>query len=153
MILALRHTLPPDAPRASRIGVAVIEARLVTRYAHAGIVIGDTLYHATAAKGVHKVQNLDLTGWLLLDLGVEYDQGALALFNTVEGAGYDWVSLAAFIVSNSSDSQRWYCFELVWLLMTGAAPKERITAEDLIVQAMLMGGRLLTPPPPIRSVA
>lgn len=152
MLLALRHTLPADAPRTSRIGVAVIEARLVTRYAHAGIVIGDTLYHTTAANGVHKVQNPDLAGWLLIDLGDWYDKKALALFNTVEGAGYDWVSLAAFILPKASDSQRWYCFELVWLLLTGNAPKERITAEDLIVQAMLMGGHLVSPPPAIKVV-
>lgn len=152
MKLALRYALPADAPRASRIGVAIIEARLVTRYAHAGIVIGDTLYHATAAKGVHKVQNQDLTGWLLIELGVKHDQRALAIFNAVEGEGYDWISLAAFILPSASDSQRWYCFELVWLLMTGTAPKERITAEDLIVQSMLMGGRLLTSPPKIEVV-
>jgi hypothetical protein len=154
MILALRHSLPPDASLIQRASAAVIEARLVTEYAHAGIVIDGTLYHATGAKGVHAEPCADLSGWTLIDLGAMRDARALALFRNVEGAGYDWISLTSFVViTSSSDSQRWYCFELAWLLMTGTAPRERVTAEMLILQALAMGGRLLTLPPPVKAVA
>jgi hypothetical protein len=153
MILALRHTLPPGAPLVQRASAAVIEARLVTEFAHAGIVISGTLYHATGAKGVHAEPCADLSGWTLIDLGSEHDERALALFGHVEGAGYDWISLTSFVViTSSSDSQRWYCFELAWLLMTSTAPRERVTAEMLLTLAFAMGGRLLTAPPPVRAI-
>jgi hypothetical protein len=154
MILALRHTLPPGSSLVQRVSAAVIEGRLVTEFSHAGIVIGDTLYHSTGAKGVHAEQGVDLSGWTLIDLGEMRDARALALFRHVEGSGYDWVSLTSFVViTSSSDSQRWYCYELCWLLLTGTAPRERVTAEMLILQALAMGGRLLTLPPPVKAVA
>jgi hypothetical protein len=152
MKLALRHSLPADAARASRAGSSIIGARLVTAFAHAGIVIGPDLYHSNAAHGVHVERGSDLSGYTLIDLGEEHDARGLALFALVEGAGYDWVSLAAFIVPGVTDSQRWYCFELCWLLMTGTAPKERITAETLLVEAMSQGGVLMTAPPAVRNV-
>jgi hypothetical protein len=153
MKLALRHALPADAPRAARFGAAVIRTRLVSAYAHGAIVIGDTLYHSNAQRGVHAEPFVDDGGWLLVDLGTEHDARALALFALVEGAAYDWVSLLAFVVPGVTDSQRWYCFELCWLLMTGTAPRERVTAEMLILQALATGGRLLTPPPLVKSVS
>jgi hypothetical protein len=153
MKLALRHTLPPGASLGQCVSAAVIEARLVTEFAHAGIVIGDTLYHSTGAKGVHEEITPDLTGWTLIDLGEMRDARALALFNKVKGSGYDWISLTSFVViTSSSDSQRWYCFELAWLLMTGTAPRERVTGEMLLVQALSMGGLLMTAPPPVRAI-
>ena len=152
MKLALRHTLPADAPRASRIGADVILARLVTQYSHAGIVIGGDLYHSNASHGVHVERSADLSGYTLVDLGSENDARALALFAQVEGKGYDWASLLAFVVDGVTDSQRWYCFELCWLLMTGTAPKQRITAETLLTEALSQRGGLLSPAPAVRSV-
>jgi len=154
MILALRHTLPPDASLIQRASAAVIDERLVTHFAHGGVLIGDVLYHATGAKGVHAEPGADLSGWMLIDLGSEHDERALALFERVKGSGYDWVSLGAFTVFvSASDSQRWYCYELCWLLMTSTAPRERVTAEMLLTLAFAMGGRLLTLPPPVKAVA
>lgn len=152
MKLALRHTLPADAPRASRIGADVILARLVTQFSHGGVVIGSDLYHSNASHGVHVERSADLSGYTLVDLGSDGDARALALFAMVEGRSYDWVSLAAFIVPGVTDSQRWYCFELAWLLMTGTAPKQRITAETLLVEALSQGGVLMTAPPAVRAV-
>lgn len=140
MKLALRHALPPDAGALSQIGTAIIETRLVTRYAHAGVVIGDFLYHANASRGVHVESADDMAGWLLVDLGDAHDERALKLFSSVVGKGYDWVSLSAFVLAGATDSQRWYCFELCWLLMTGEAPRSRVTAEDLLVLALQMLG-------------
>lgn len=152
MLLALRHTQPASAPASSRAGSALICARLVTQYAHAGIVINGDLYHSNASKGVHVERNADLSGYTLVDLGSEHDARALALFAAVEGKGYDFASLMAFVVPGVTDSQRWYCFELCWLLMTGTAPKERITAETLLTEALRMRGGLLTPAPSVRAV-
>ena len=153
MKLALRHALPADAPRAARFGAAVIRTRLVSAYAHGAIVIGDTLYHSNAQRGVHAEPFVDDGGWLLVDLGTEHDARALALFALVEGAAYDWVSLLAFVVPVVTDSQRWYCFELCWLLMTGTAPRDRVTGEALLVLTLEMRGLLLTPAPMVRAVA
>ncbi len=152
MLLALRHTIGQHASRASRAGSAVICARLVTVFSHAGIVIGGDLYHSNASHGVHVERSADLSGYTLVDLGSENDARALALFAAVEGKGYDWVSLAAFIVGGVTDSQRWYCFELCWLLMTGTAPKQRITAETLLTEALRQRGGLLSPAPAVRAV-
>jgi hypothetical protein len=153
MILALRHTLPPGAPLLHRASAAIIRARLVTDYAHAGILVDGVLHHATGAGGVHAEPGADLTGYTLVHLGYEHDERALALFGRVDGAGYDWVSLSAFVIPGATDSQRWYCFELAWLLMTSTAPRERVTGERLILQALAMGGRLMTPLPPLKAVA
>ena len=152
MLLALRHSLSADAARASRAGSAVIAARLVTQYAHGGIVINGDLYHSNASHGVHVERGADLSGYTLVDLGGDGDARALALFAQVEGRSYDWVSLAAFIVGGVTDSQRWYCFELCWLLMTGTAPKQRITAETLLTEALRQRGGLLSPAPAVRAV-
>ena len=147
MLLALRHTT-----QTHKAGAAVIRARLVTAFAHGGIVIGSGLYHSNASHGVHVECNADLSGYTLVDLGSEHDARALALFDQVEGKGYDFASLFAFVVPGVTDSQRWYCFELCWLLMTGTAPKERITAETLLIEALRMRGGLLTPAPSVRAV-
>ena len=152
MKLALRHALPPDAGALSQIGTAIIETRLVTRYAHAGVVIGGMLYHANAAHGVHAEPAGDMAGWLLIDLGDADDARALKLFSAVVGKGYDWVSLTAFVLEGATDSQRWYCYELCWLLLTGEAPRVRVTAEDLLVLALQKLGHTGSDGPHVRSV-
>jgi len=151
MKLALRYELPKDAATKSVIGGALIEGRLVTKYAHGGIVIGADLYHSNATHGVHREANADLSGWLLIDLGDELDARALALFEQVKGLDYDWFSLGAFVVIPIRDSQRWYCFELCFLLMTGHIPLERVTGEALLVLALQRAGLLLTAPPVFKS--
>lgn len=152
MKLALRYELPADAPAKAVIGGALIEGRLVTKYAHGGIVIGADLYHSNATHGVHREANADLSGWLLIDLGAELDARALVLFEQVKGLGYDWFSLSAFVVvPDARDSARWYCFELCFLLMTGCIPLERVTGEALLVLALQRAGLLLTAPPVFKS--
>ena len=102
MKLALRYELPDDAPAKSVIGGALIEGRLVTKYAHGGIVVGADLYHSNAAHGVHCEANADLSGWLLIDLGDELDARALVLFEAVRGLDYDWFRLSAFVVATAA---------------------------------------------------
>lgn len=147
MKLALRHDLAAGAGVVHRASAAVIQARLVTRYAHAGVVVGDALIHSTGTGGVHRIPNADLAGYVLIDLGDELDAAALQRFITVAGAGYDFVSLTAFVVVSARDSKRWYCYELAYYLMTGLNPRERVTPDTLILVAMQLGGRLITPLP------
>jgi hypothetical protein len=132
MILALRHSLPPGASLVQRASSAVIEARLVTQFAHAGIVIGGTLHHATGADGVHAEPGADLSGYTLIDLGGEHDARALALFAEHAGSGYDWFSLLAFALFPARDSRRWYCYEWAYHCMTGKHPTRRVTPETLL---------------------
>lgn len=152
MKLALRHTLPQSASTLHDVSAWAIEARLVSKFAHAGILIGDTLYHSNGAKGVHAEPNADLSGFLLIDLGTDHDERALMLFASIDGAGYDFFSLGAFVIPGLSDSRRYYCFELCYLLMTGRNPRERVTVETLILLAMQMGGKLLSPLPKFKSM-
>lgn len=114
-----------------------IKLRLVTSYPHAGIVIGDTLHHATAQHGVIS-EPFTPDGWVVFDIGGD-DARALSLFYDQKGKGYDWVSLFAFIMVNASDSQRWYCYELSYYLMTGKRPSDRVTPETLLIESKRMG--------------
>ena len=151
MKLALRHTLPPSASTLHDVSAFVIETRLVSKFAHGGVVIGNTLYHSNASNGVHAEPGADLSGFLLIDLGDAHDARALALFEAVKGSRYDFFSLVAFVFPGFRDSRRYYCFELCYLLMTGRNPAERVTCETLILMALQMGGKLASPLPNIKS--
>jgi len=133
MKLALRKGAARDANAIGKFAARVIELRLVTEYPHSGIVIDGVLYHATSKHGVAS-EPFDPVGWEVLDIGGD-DQRALALFKEQEGRHYDYVSLLAFIMVNASDSQRWYCYELSYYMMTGTRPKDRMTAESLLLHA------------------
>ena len=133
MKLALRTTPAADATSLDKLAHWVIKARLVTQYPHAGIVIGDKLYHATARKGLH-VSEYTPEHWTLIDIGGD-DMAALHQFAEWDGASYDWFSLLAFVGLSVRDSSRMYCYEWCHLVMTGRAPKGRVTPETLLTLA------------------
>ena len=135
MKLALRKTAATDATLLDKIGTWLIKARLVTRYPHAGIVIGDTLYHATAKRGLHASEYTP-ERWTLIDVGDALDGFALDLFASAEGAKYDWFSLLAFVGLKARDSRRYYCYEWVYHCMTGEHPTQRVTPETLLEVAL-----------------
>lgn len=153
MKLALRHDLPPATPLSHRIGAFAIETRLVSAFAHGGILVGQQLLHANASKGTHAATWSDASGWVLIELGAERDAEVLHRFEKVRGAGYDFVSLGAFIVPAITDSQRYYCFELCYYLMTGQNPRERVAPEMLMLLALQMGGHLVSPLPAVKTKA
>lgn len=130
MKLALRTGAAPDASWLGRLSAEAIKIRLVTDYPHAGIVIGETLYHATSKHGLTS-QPFQGEGWRVVEVGGD-DAQALRLFEQHKGAGYDWISLLAFVLVSASDSQRWYCYEWCWYAMTGRRPKGRVTPEMLL---------------------
>jgi hypothetical protein len=139
MKLALR-TKPASDRWNDRLANWLIQARLVTRYSHAGIIIGDTLYHATALNGIVKTSGYTPGNWVLIDVGGD-EQRALDVFNSVEGGRYDWFSLLAFVGVKARDSKAAYCYELCWHMLTGKHPTERVTPEDLLIMAIQMGAK------------
>ena len=136
MKLALRKN-PDSQPWNHKAAATVIRLRLVTEYPHAGIVIADTLYHATASGGVHAVPFIGGENWRLIEAGGD-DAAALDRFAQHDGAGYDFVSLLAFAMVTASDSRRWYCYEWCYFMMTGLKPGHRITPETLM--DLVLGG-------------
>jgi hypothetical protein len=127
--LALRHTSPPGLFKG--LFASLTKARLVTRYPHAGIVMGDTLYHATFADGVH-CSLFDSFGWDIFKIDISQEL-VLKRFESVKNAKYDWFSLLAFVLPFKFSVGKWfYCYELAYLMMTGNIPIQRITPEDLL---------------------
>lgn len=127
--LALRKTAPPGF--FAKAFFYLTRARLLTRYPHGGVVVGDTLYHATARNGVHSMP-FDPAGWDLFATDVD----ELTIFNRfirVKNAKYDWFSLFMF-VSNFRIvvRNRMYCYELCHYLLTGEQAEQRVTPEDLL---------------------
>lgn len=133
MMLALRTQPATDATLLDKLAHWLIKARLVTRYPHAGIVIKDKLYHATAKRGLH-VTEFHPERWELIDIPGD-DMDALRLFAEWEGAQYDWFSLLAFVGFRARDSSRMYCYEWCYLVMTGKHPSKRVTPETLLALA------------------
>lgn len=152
MLLALRYDLPDDAPLNAKMGASLIETRIVTKYPHGGIVIGNDLYHANVSHGTHVIKDADLTGYVLINLGTELDERALKIFKQIEGTGYDWFSLFAFVLVPTRDSERHYCYELCYLMMTGRIPCERVTPETLSMLSLSILEVLETPLAPFKDM-
>jgi len=129
MKLALKYAPPKGFFK--RLFHWLTSVRLVTRYPHAGIVIGDQLMHSNLSNGLH-IETFDPVGWDVFDLG-DASELARMRFRDFEGTRYDVFGLLAFILPwNVSDSSRMYCYEWCWLAITGLQPRSRVTPEDLL---------------------
>jgi hypothetical protein len=127
--LALRKTIPTGLPKT--LFAKLTMYRLVTRYPHSGIVVEDTLYHATFADGVHS-SPFNSNGWDVFKIDIPQEL-ILERFQSVKGAKYDWFSLLAFVLPFRFSVAKWfYCYELVYFMITGNIPIQRITPEDLL---------------------
>lgn len=109
----------------------IIKTRLVTNYPHAGIVIGDRIYHATAANGVFDEPFVNKGNWVLKEYGDD-DAKAIEQYSQRKGRKYDWISLLAFAGVKVTDSSRDYCYELAYFMKTGKLAKNRVTVEMLL---------------------
>lgn len=141
MKLALRTTAATDATLAARVAAACIKVRLVSDYCHGGIVIGNRIYHATAA---HGLTDSDFTPehWDLFDVGTDKDLEVLNMYQLLKGTEYDWFSLLAFVLPwRLSDASRMYCFEWCWMCLENRNPSERITPEMLLKKTIELGLR------------
>lgn len=127
--LALRKTAPPGF--FAKAFFYLTRARLLTRYPHCGIVIGDTLYESTAAKGVHSSSFVN-NGWDLFPIDI--NPGIVASrFAEVENSAYDWFSLLGFVLPwRVTAKQWWYCYELGFYLLTGESPTKKVVPETLL---------------------
>ena len=129
MKLALKHAPPKGFFK--RAFHNLTKWRLVTKYPHGGIVIGDQLLHTTLSKGLHAETFLP-EGWDLFDAPGDYAEVWL-LFKELEGTPYDWFSLLAFVLPwRVSDSSRMYCYEWQLLALTGRFSRERVVPENLL---------------------
>ena len=130
MKLALKHAPPPGL--LPRLFHAITAYRLVTKYPHSGVVIGDQLLHATLKKGVHAETFLP-GGWDLFDIPGLDERLVWDRFEAVEGLPYDIFSQLAFVIPHSaSDAKRMYCYELSRYLLTGEMLRTRAVPEDLL---------------------
>ena len=129
MKLALKHAPPKGFFK--RAFHNVTKWRLVTRYPHGGIVIGDQILHTTLSKGLHAETFLP-EGWDLFDANGDEAEVWL-LFKELEGTPYDWFSLLAFVLPwRVSDRNRMYCYEWQLLALTGRFSRERVVPENLL---------------------
>lgn len=129
--LALKYAAPDGLLK--RLFHTLTRARLLTRYPHSGIVKDGVLMHSNLARGLHK-EPFDPDGWLLIPITPALDP--LAAFGQLEGTPYDWFSLLAFVLPwRVRDGDRLYCYEWSWYAMTGQMPSDRVTPEDLAVEA------------------
>jgi hypothetical protein len=136
--LALRKTPPSGV--FPKLFFNLTRARLLTKYPHAGVVMGDTLYQATARNGVHSVP-FDPDGWHLFPTNVPHET-IINRFNEVQGSRYDWFSLLAFVLPfRMTVGQWWYCYELAHYLLSGLKPTGRVTPEDLLAGVAHEEGR------------
>lgn len=143
MKVAMRRTAQSDATFIEKLAVKTIKARLATVWPHAGIVIGDNFYHAS---GRHNLEKTTLTParWDIIDIGDEFDEYALWLFNDLisKGSKYDWIELLDFTpirpfikLAHKSDKihnyliTNVYCYQLVLWALRQERPKERATPE------------------------
>ena len=148
MKLALRQGAPHGATNFQKFACWLIEARLVSRYNHAGIVIDGDLYHVTAAHGwqIVKSGNWSPERWDLMEF--EGDKEKVRALFQLKGKppsnrlkafiwkllkGYDWFGLIAFTGPKVRVSWMDYCFEWCFLAISGKPPTDRITAETLLV--------------------
>lgn len=116
----------------------IVRALTTSQWSHAGVWIGDRFYESTALKGDQSksgVRDYPITTVIAQDYEwFEYDipdELALERYNQIKDCSYDYFSLLAFITLKVRDAKRYYCYELVLYMMTGAVD-ERATPEVLL---------------------
>jgi hypothetical protein len=130
--LAFKYAAPGGF--AKRLFHNLTRARLLTRYPHSGIVKNGMLMHSNLANGLHK-EPFDPAGWLLIPITPAVDPDAA--LDLLAGTRYDWFSLLAFVLPwRVRDSERLYCYEWCYYVQTGQMPVERVTPEDLAIEAL-----------------
>ena len=112
--LALRKDPPGHATFFQRVACKIIQSRLVSMYSHGGIIgSDDTLYHATAANGVHSLpkNEWEPEKWDLFEIsttrhtdklvGLLLDTQLQERFKWTKGCEYDWGGFLMFAGINA----------------------------------------------------
>jgi len=146
MKVVMRRGANIGAPFYERLAAWTISMRLCTKWPHGGIVVGDTLYHATARHGLTSEPYINTGNWDEWDFGPEEDQRVIAQFNArLAGAKgkvrYDWFSLLAFTpavwISRLFGSEirynSWlYCYEWQYEALEQKNVKVEVTPENIL---------------------
>ena len=111
-----------------------------SRYSHVELVIDGVCYSSSGRDhGVRKkvIKNLNTSGrWDVFDVLID-KEFALQFFKTQEGAGYDYLGVARFVLPFIPESQtRWYCSELVAAMM--GATDDNLSPEDLFFNEVVL---------------
>ena len=136
MYLALKKTHASDATPLQKLISNLIKWRLCSIYSHAGIVIGDTLYHSSYINHGLRCEKFimeESSGWDFFYLGDQDDEKVLETFKSFEGTPYDLIGLLTFILPFKADLKKLYCFEWCALAL-GLNIVNRVTPEDLLVR-------------------
>lgn len=116
----------------------LIRTFTTSNYSHAAILIGSRLYESAALKRSRNksgVRDYEITP----EIEAEYewfdscvpDELALTRYEEIKHCKYDYFSLLSFVSLKVRDRKRYYCYELVLYMMTGAV-HERVTPEVLL---------------------
>lgn len=145
VFLAFKSTAPTNPTIFQELAVKAVKSRLVSKYSHGGVVVGDNLLHVTTHDGLHMVKSGDWNpdNWTLFEVDADADQ-VLALFEQYKGYDYDWFSLLAFTGLKASDSKKLYCYEWIYLALTGINPNFRVTPEILMILAHRINTKQVT---------
>ena len=95
----------------------VTKWRLLTQFPHAGVVIkndfyGNELLHTTVFRGVHSLSKNEYCNddWVFFHVDIS-DSLVKDRYFSVIGAGYDWFSLLAFVITFRFTKASWfYCY-------------------------------------------
>ena len=134
MKLALRASAAAGATLPERAFAAFTRARLASRWCHGGIVIGDRLYQANARNWLHDT-GYHPAKWDLFDVGNDNDAWALQLYESLQGARYDYLGVLGFGLPVKGSDARLYCFE--WCALALGVPQHRwMTPERLLAHLL-----------------
>ena len=138
MKLALRRGAAEDATFLQRVFAWLTRYRLCSVFCHSGIVIGNTLYHANAIRGLH-TSRYTPERWDLIDLGESREQVTLELFKLMKGSKYDYLGVLGFSIPFLRGAPtKLYCFE--WSAMAmGLEDARWMTPEKLLLHALNEG--------------
>jgi hypothetical protein len=128
--LAFRRTPPSNPTLFQSVASFVTKARLVSQYCHGGVIVNNELLHVNTKHGLHK-EDWTPENWDLFEVKAD-KQKILDLYERYKGTPYDWFSLIAFVGFSASDSDKLYCFEWMYLALTGMNPNFRVTPETLM---------------------
>ena len=108
---------------------------LKTDYPHGGVLIGDQLWHTTR-HGLAVEPFSDPQNWDVFESKVT-DEKALERLSKFLHIRYDPVSLLGFkIPLKFSDSRGLYCFEVLWLALTGENPSKPISPDTVMAEML-----------------
>lgn len=108
---------------------------LKTDYPHGGVIIDGILWHTTP-KGLQPEVFNNHNDFDVFDTLVS-DKIALNRISEYKGIRYDGIGLIGFKLPwRFSDSKALYCFEVLWLALTGENPNKPISPDTVMAELL-----------------